>query len=1230
LIRSTCDNISHIIFPAGDSIQYSGWDGVLQAELGTEYIPEGGSVWEFGTNQEIKEKAERDYLKRTANPLGIDPSMTTFVFVTPRIWPNKDMWCREKREDRTWKDVRVYDAEFLEEWIEQAPAVGAWLAKYLNIFPDGLEAADDFWKEWTCETTPPLTAELVVAGRQKQVEAILNWLKSPPDLLIIQAASKEEALAFLVAVIQKQTKIERENFFSRCLIAEDIKSFRGASTTRNNLFLVNRFEETEAIGKAIQNGHHVYLPVGPDQTVIKTKIILPRLEREMFVSALKAMGIGEEKAQKYSRDTGRSLSVLRRQLSNVAKQPYWARQETAREIIPALLIGRWTEKKCADREAISHIVGESYEALSGRLAKWLVGSDSPLYKIGDEWRLTSPIDAWFALAPYLTCNDFENFRNVALGVLGTVNPVFELEPDERWKASIYGKEVQHSEWLREGIAQTLVLIAVFGEQASIQTNTAPQTWVDTVVKELLHQANWQKWSSLTDVLPLIAEASPNSFLYAVETSLVADEPAIVGMFSESDKPLTPSSAHTGLLWALEGLAWSPTLLGRVTSILGKLTHLDPGGKLANRPANSLREIFLLWHPQTFASLDTRICALDMLIHQEPEVGWDSLISLMPHRNGISSPTYKTRWRQFSEKNDHSVTYAEYYKGVTALVEKLLKCVGCNGYRWGTLIEGMPDLPVKERQAVIECLSLSAEKIELGREEVCRALRNMLSRHRSFPDTDWALPESVLLEIEKIYSMLQPLNVRNRFTWLFDSHWPELPEGQDRGDYHKQNELVEQHRKKAVQQIRDVQGINGIFTLAKEVKEPSTLGVAIAQLGVKEEEEDKIFSLLGGDNEEAFIFAQGFVFYCGTEKGNDWISQVVKKSKDRHWPLDMVVSFLVALPENREVWNHVETYRQEVRVEYWKKCRARFFHLSSDDKTFGVKQLLSVGKFFTALETAALVADDLPSSLVLEILQNTAFLPRDIDDKIRFSHHNVVRLFEALDKAGNVDDKQMAQLEWAYLPILSMEWSGRPPRTLHKELARDPAFFAQVIKWIYKPKDDNIEQDEQETSPELVQQRVRLAYDLLTSWRIIPGIDSNGQIDADSLLKWVDEARNLCITSGRGQGGDSHIGQLLALAGPENEDIWPPEPICRVIDKTQSVELENGFYVGIKNKRGTVTKSAFEGGDQERVLANRFRRYSEKYSVLWPRTASVLSSIAESYENEAKVEDKEAQKRDLEY
>ncbi len=130
--------------------------------------------------------------------------------------------------------------------------------------------------------------------------------------------------------------------------------------------------------------------------------------------------------------------------------------------------------------------------------------------------------------------------------------------------------------------------------------------------------------------------------------------------------------------------------------------------------------------------------------------------------------------------------------------------------------------------------------------------------------------------------------------------------------------------------------------------------------------------------------------------------------------------------------------------------------------------------------------------------------------------------------------------------------------------------------------------------------------------------------------WVNKARELCGKLDRKEAGDSYVGRVLAYAQSEEEGIWPPEAVCRIIDKVQSDELDDGFEVEIYNKRGTVWKSLSEGGKQEIALAEQFRRYADKCAIRYPRTSTILRKTAQKYENEAKREDEEAEEEDLEY
>ena len=80
LVRATTPPGTQTEFPSGSSAFVGGWDGIVNCPEEKEYVPKGISLWEFGTEEGVKGKADSDYQKRTNNPDGYDPKECTFIF----------------------------------------------------------------------------------------------------------------------------------------------------------------------------------------------------------------------------------------------------------------------------------------------------------------------------------------------------------------------------------------------------------------------------------------------------------------------------------------------------------------------------------------------------------------------------------------------------------------------------------------------------------------------------------------------------------------------------------------------------------------------------------------------------------------------------------------------------------------------------------------------------------------------------------------------------------------------------------------------------------------------------------------------------------------------------------------------------------------------------------------------------------------------------------------------
>lgn len=1231
LIRATSNSIKNIKFPSGENVLIGGWDGILEVVEGTEYFPEGFSVWEFGADKNIKGKADRDYKKRSENPLGENPSKTTYIFVTPRLWTKADEWINGKKEDRIWKDVRVIDAEVLEEWLEIAPTVASWLAiKHIGKYPkERIQPTDDFWEEWSIGPEFNLSSQLLLGGRQKEANKIIESINGT-GVVSVQGFSREEALAFIVSCF-KNDESKEEEFFARSIIVDDPEIFRKLSIHNNPLILIPRFEDTGIINRAASKGHTVIFPLGADaKSNLQEKIVLPKIDRDSFVDALVKVGIESETAEKYSKESARNITILRRQLGFERSCPEWANPEYINDIIPALIVGRWDDRFENDRNVISKIAKKPYEEYLSRLKRWLFVSDAPIIQIGNYWRLTSPLDSWTNASSYLTKHDFEQLKILFLEIFREIDPSLELKPEDRHMASIHEKSKSYSDWIREGIVQSMIVVGVFGDKLRLDLPTISQNWVDEIIFDILNSEDVILWKSFEDKLPLIAEASPIGFLNSLEKNLDVKDSPIMQLFDEEDGFITPTTYHTGLLWALEGTAWIPEYLSRAALILYRLSVNDPGGSIQNRPINSLLEIFKPWHHQTIASSNERIEVLNLISKNGDSTAWKFLCELLPSPHDIGHFTNKMRWRLFDETIKPKTTFKEIWDMTSSIVDLLISLCDFDERKISLLIEKSEYLSVADRAKVMSFITSNIDKITQTNYSVWHRLRKILSHHRSYPDEEWSLSEKDLFSYENMFNELQPKDEITKSIWMFDNHIPDFPEGFDYKSegYDERDHLIKTRRHDSLKSIYLNHGIKKIKELCSSVGLPWLLGETLASIVVKKSEIIYLCNFLNMVGKE-LQFIQAFLVFKNIEKGFDWIIDLYHALLKSGFENNALAELLIPHSQNKILWDFVDSTNDEIKEKYWQKMSPHFYNLNKKEKIKGVRKLLLYKRYLTALNVCDAVKKDLPSSLVVEALEKAA--TENSNEETRLTDYRVNSLFEFLDKRDDVAHEVLVRLEWFYLSFLSTYGRNRSLKLLHNELSQKPAFFSEVLQWIYKSNSKKPSKNENmDLTEEQIKNRASNAYRLIRSWEQIPGINASGNINFDALGQWIDEARELADKSGRLDAADTYIGKILAQQYNIKNKNWLSQEISQTIERIYNETIGNGFFHGIYNKRGTVTKSAYEGGGQEKELSNHFDILAKKNMNKYPKIASIFESLKKTYAQEAKSEDERAERRKLEY
>ena len=574
-----------------------------------------------------------------------------------------------------------------------------------------------------------------------------------------------------------------------------------------------------------------------------------------------------------------------------------------------------------------------------------------------------------------------------------------------------------------------------------------------------------------------------------------------------------------------------------------------------------------------------------------------------------------------------MTYGERDQGAIHILENALTLAGMNATRLSLLVHECGTWPPFLRDRLADQLrAFSAVAAPEDRVLVWAALRQLVNSHRSHPTADWAVPAEALAPLAAVRDLLIPADLTSRYAWLFDDWWPNL--GEPRGDDHAAlDAAVTQARQDALREMLQAQGHEGLLALAEAVKYPGFVGRDTADI-IEGAPEQRVLLVetLGSANSSVRFFGQALVTRWQERHGEAWVDTMLAAPlTDDH---EKTAAFLLGLPFGKPTWDRVAGVDAAIGERYWREVQVWLPQgVSLDDMTFAVDRLIEHGRAFMALHLLGLHLERASAAILVRMLdavRNTLITGEALPPTQHFGF-DLERMFERLD-AGGVDAADIGRLEWFFLPLLS---HGRltPTLTLHRQMARDPALFADVISAVFRAHNRNADEEPPPTEQESA--RARVAYELLSSWHIVPGSTPDHGIDAAALNAWVDDARARCSASDREAIGDQHIGQILAHTSADADALWPHSAVRGVIERVASDHVESGIASGIFNSRGVFTKALDDGGNQERAIAARYRGYADALALTHPRTAGLLRRISEDYERQAQREDERAQQRDLE-
>lgn len=550
--------------------------------------------------------------------------------------------------------------------------------------------------------------------------------------------------------------------------------------------------------------------------------------------------------------------------------------------------------------------------------------------------------------------------------------------------------------------------------------------------------------------------------------------------------------------------------------------------------------------------------------------------------------------------------------------------------------GYPDLG----QKVLEVLE--AVNVEVLQHETRLALsiqlRELLTRHRQFPEADWVLEDDILARLQALYDRVAPPDPVEKQGWLFES-WPDLPEKY--AETHEEHaSRLQEKRLALVQEVYTAEGLDGIRRLSAAVERPDEVG---SVFGLVEADDDNIHELLIEglllDAAKQAIpvekqVAWGMVWRRVNQHGLNW-AKVYGEHHQEVLTAQGLASLLLPLQSEGAVWDIAEAWGKEVAGLYWERVNIRYASEAERDLSRAVEQLIQVKRPYCAIDIIGMSIRkakrkdgkevfDLPLApdMVSSLLQQAPLSTPDNEwhpTNATMVGYTVSDLLPWLEKSG-VAEEDLARIEWLWLQALDNKRRG--PMVLHRTLSTDPELFINLLSLVYKAEGDD---PNELTDEELA--RSQQASRLLQKWSIVPGTqlteteggeDEQAIVDEEKLIAWINSARTKAEAVGRLGICDDQIGSILASAPGGEEETWPCEAVRNAIEQIESDELENGMHIAILNQRGAHFRTP--GGDQERELAEKYEALRDKIIDRWPRTGKMLDAVRQSYERQAKWHD----------
>lgn len=1162
LLNNTVKDITGIDVPSGDNTIQTGFDGVLKFVGTNKYLGDKPVNIEIGTDNDYLTKANQDIQKREYN------QNENFIFITPYRWNSrkkpKDVWIKEKKQTYKWNDIKIIDAEILENWLEEDFITTKYLLEKLNIKSEDIFSIKEKEEEYIKKTIKGINLDFF-DYEDNDYEKLLSELDK--EYYNIVAPTKEEGLLVTLYYLKKNNK------YSNVLIIDSENAWKKliSYNSLHNAILIPNFYRNEEL--AIPENNVTIFIHDNEEMIEKSDYSIKERTINNLSKSLEIYYKDEKSQIDYEqihliikKSLGKYMP-LKRELFKELNKPGWYNDENAKLYLYLFFVNNFTSKDIELFEKFGVNIIEFKELLSK-----LIREKDPYvvyYKYRDQYRVVNIHNAIDWLGFILDDDIVEKICNISREVLLYLEPKYMPENINKTYYIENASSRKFSKCVKEGILKGLVITKLYLQKENkYRLVNKINDLIDEYYNYITSEGEYLSFANIADK---IVELNYEKYLKKIQESVGNDN--FEKMFNLTNKDtLFSSCEYCNILFGIEKSINKKDYVMQAVETLAILCEMKNTEykNMANTPFNSLEKVFLGWDNLTCLEMPEKIIILEKLIKNHYDLGKRLLIKIFPNESStwsfFAKPEFDVyddikRIKYVQEQRDY---FSKYYM---LYLENYVKNLSDLSpiYKETHFIELECFEKIKEKTIELIKISNDEEKFELK-----KIVSEKLRGYKKFHNSHWDLSDKQLEYLTQIEHLLIYENPIYDYICVYKYH-TFIDEDDLKKMRQETMELVKQDENNEDFLLARCDNKRDIICDIYEYKHQGRHNVKFLK---------KLFN-------DYDCYVQSYLNMIYSNERLDDIFELYNSEELLDIPIDSRIFILSNMGYNEFIYNKIKNKNEEKL--YWQKLNI----YNGEKNDFVYESCLKYGNYEMCLEIIYEQADKYDEKcLLLETIKNSKVNINQIDE------YKIQKIFESFYNYTKINNfERIAKLEIYYGPLLENK-----TYFLSKEASKSPSIVAELVELIYKDEDGNFAE---------IENREIVVSNCFTKLHNLK-IDFNN----NNSLAWCEEFLQIMKEKKRSQVMFHILGQLLARTGIDSEDsMFPIKKVREIIEYYKSDDLASSFGIEKYNQRGVHWIGI---GKEELSLYQQYSEWSDKMKFIYPETSKILKNLADTYKNESIV------------